>query len=79
MNKPAKLYVIDYYVNGKVQQTINADMPKPYPFIVWFIRENKYIYKDGKLVPRCTNAKEVAQWIRQHENKINARIIKTGK
>jgi hypothetical protein len=79
MDKPTKLYVIEWIVNGKVKEVLNAGIEKPFPFTAWFIKENKYIYTPGLLKPRCTNAKEVAQWERQKVNRENARKINTGK
>lgn len=54
--KPNKLYVIDYYVNGVVKETINKDQPTNKFIANWKKSTlSKSTHKLGKLVLRPIN------------------------
>lgn len=57
-SKIEKLYVIDWFVNGKVKETINLNNPKKFVLTKSDIIRFESQYKPGKLVPRCINIKE---------------------
>lgn len=71
MQKLNRLYVIDWYVNGFVKQTINLNSPKTIVLTKSHINKLKSTHKDGLLVRRCINKKEVIQF----NNAIKGRLI----
>lgn len=54
--KSNKLYVIDYYVNGQVKETINLNNPKPVVITKFTMNKLKNsTHKSGKLIRRLVN------------------------
>ncbi len=59
MKKIQKLYVIDYYINGQVKETINLNNPRPIVITKSIIKNLSTRYKGGKLIHRCVNLAQV--------------------
>lgn len=72
-----KLYVIDWYVNATIKETLNINKPTSFAVAKWQIKQQGP--HPGRMVPRCINIVEVTKWRNEQQRKKTARIIKTGK